>query len=93
MCDEYKSAMLFKVGEQYFIRSVTHYAVGKLEEITGGFLIFSSASWIADTGRFSDFLKSGVADEVEPIPGLYRLAIGSIVDAFDFNHVLPTEQK
>ena len=83
----------FKVGEKYFVRTVTHYMLGKLEEITGNFLVFSSASWIADTGRFADFLSNGKADEVEPVKGLYRLSVGSIVDAFDWEHNLPKEQK
>ncbi len=34
----------FKVGEKYFIRMVTHYMTGKLEEEVDGFLIFSNAA-------------------------------------------------
>ncbi len=83
----------FKIGEKYFVRTVTHYMVGKLEEITGNFMVFSNASWIADTGRFADFLKTGEASEVEPVIGLYRLAVGSVVDVFDFEHTLPKSQK
>ena len=83
----------FKVGEKYFVRCVTHYMVGKLEEITGGFLVFSHASWIAGTGRVADFLKTGKANEIEPVEGLYRVAIGSIVDAFDWKHELFNAQK
>ncbi len=90
---ETSSELPFKIGEKYFVRTVTHYMVGKLEEITGGFLVFSSASWIADTGRFSEFLKSGEPNEVEPVRGLYRLTVGSIVDAFDWEHALPTKVK
>lgn len=81
------------IGEKYFVRTVTHYMVGKLEEVRGGFLVFSNASWIADTGRFADFLKEGEANEVEPVKGLYRIAIGSVVDIFDFPHTLPSKQK
>ena len=82
-----------KIGENYFVRTVTNYMVGKLEEIVGGFLVFSSASWIPDTGRFMDFLKIGEAKEVEPVSGLYRVAIGSIVDVFEWKHNLPDKQK
>ena len=88
-----KSPLPFEIGEKYFIRTVTHYMVGKLDEITGGFLVFSNASWIADTGRFNEFLKTGEASEVEPVKGLYRIAIGAIVDAFDFKEALPSKVK
>jgi len=81
------------IGEKYFVRTVTHYMVGKLEEVKGGFLVFGSASWIADTGRFADFLKEGEPNEVEPVEGLYRVAIASVVDIFDFPHKLPDRQK
>lgn len=87
------SKLPVEIGEKYFVRTVTHYVVGKLEEISGGFLVFSSASWIADTGRFTNFLTTGEASEVEPVPGLYRVAIGSVVDIFDWQHDLPKKQK
>lgn len=81
------------IGSKYFVRTVTNYVVGKLEEIRGGFLVFSEASWIADTGRFSNFLATGEADEVEPVKGLYRVAINAVVDIFDWKHTLPKTQK
>jgi|SRR5882762_5824004 len=82
-----------QIGEKYFIRTVTHYVVGKLDDIKGNFLVFSNASWIPDTGRFSDFLKTGEANEIEPVKGLYRVAVGSIVDIFDWSHPLFDKQK
>lgn len=87
------SDLPFEVGEKYFIRTVTHYAVGLLKEIRGGFLVLENASWIPDTGRFNEFLKSGEASEVEPVKGLYRVAIGAIIDAFDFDNKLPNKVK
>lgn len=87
------SKLPVEIGEKYFVRTVTHYVVGKLEEITGGFLVFSSAAWVADTGRFTDFLNTGEANEVEPVKGLYRVAVGSVVDIFDWQHDLPKKQK
>ena len=80
------SKLPVEIGEKYFVRTVTHYVVGKLEEITGGFLVFSSAAWVADTGRFADFLNTGEASEVEPIKGLCRVNVGSVVDIFDWTH-------
>jgi len=91
--NEIKNDLPFEIGEKYFVRTVTHYVVGELKEITGGFLIFSNASWIADSGRFNEAIKNGTLNEVEPIKGRYIVAIGSIVDAFDWVHNLPTEVK
>ena len=91
--DSSGSELPVKISEKYFVRTVTHYVVGNLEEITGGFLVFSSASWVADTGRFTDFLATGEAAEIEPVKGLYRVAVGSVVDIFDWQHDLPKKQK
>lgn len=82
----------FKVGEQYFVRTVTYFQVGRLTEIVGNFLVFEDASWIADTGRFTDAIKSGNFNEVEPV-GVAIVNTAGIIDAFPFTASLPKEQK
>lgn len=82
----------FKVGKAYLIRTVTYATVGVVDGITGGFLEMSSASWVADTGRFYDALVNGALSEVEPFPNGVIVAIASIVDATLWKHKLPTEQ-
>lgn len=82
----------FKIGEKYLIRTVTYFALGKLDEITGDFLVLSESSWVADTGRFTQALANGDLNEVE-ITGACFVNMASIVDAFPWKHELPKKQK
>lgn len=83
----------FKVGESYLIRTVTMIVLGKLEKVFATELVMSSASWVADTGRFYDALKTGELSEVEPFTNDVIVGRGSIIDATVWTHKLPTEQK
>jgi hypothetical protein len=83
----------FRVGTCYLIRTVTHYAVGRVKCVVGGFLVLEDSSWVADTGRFHDTLTRGELSEVEPIPGDHIIGTGAVVDAMEWIHKLPTEQK
>lgn len=87
------SKLPFKVGKKYFIRTVTYFLTGKVKAIKGGFLVLEDAAWIADTGRFSDALKSGEFSEVEPVDVLVNLNLNSITDGFEWKHNLPRKQK
>lgn len=89
----------FQIGKAYFIRTVTMTIVGKLEKVFKDELVLSSASWIADSGRFSDALKEGLyassTSEIEPFNPNEDVIIGrgSLVDATIWEHDLPTKQK
>lgn len=83
----------FKVGEAYLIRTVTMIVLGKLEAVHDSELVMSSASWVADTGRFYDALKTGKLNEVEPFTDDVIVGRGSIIDATIWTHKLPKEQK
>jgi hypothetical protein len=79
----------WKVGQNYFIRTVTHHLLGKLEAVTQQELVMSSVSWIADDGRFNELLKAGTASEVEPAPeGEVIIGRGSLIDAYPWLHAL-----
>jgi len=80
------------VGQKLFIRTVTYHMVGKVVKRVGQFFELKDASWVADSGRFTQFIKDGVYDEVEPV-GTAWLNTQSIVDMFPWKHKLPTEQK
>ena len=88
---------VWQVGENYFIRTVTMALCGKLIEVTDKELVLEKASWVVDTGRFSDFLKSGTlssTSEVEPFPeGDVIVGRGGIIDATIWKHELLTKQK
>lgn len=83
----------FKVGDNVFIRTVTLYYTGKIIAISNGFLTLKDAAWVCDTGRFADFLKNGVANEVEPFVEDVSIPLGSIIDISKWTHKLFREQK
>lgn len=85
---------IFEIGKNYLVRTVTFTYTGKLINQDKYFLVFQSASWIPDTGRFHDALKQGSSiEEVEPYINELILSKGSIVDATIWQHDLPIVQK
>jgi len=84
----------YEVGKAYLIRTVTHYYTCKIVKVFPQELLVSDAAWIADTGRFSTALETGVLSEIEPIKGR-KIVIGrsAIVDAIPWSKALPKEQK
>ena len=81
------------IGKGYFIRTVTMHYTGRLVEVHDQELVIEEAAWIADSGRFSDALKSGDFSEVEPLEGRIVIGRGSIIDAIPYEGKLPREQK
>ena len=72
----------WQIGKFYFIRGVTLYYVGLLVAIDDQFATLDQCAWVADTGRFSEALRTGRLNEVEPYPdGCVKIGIGSICDA------------
>src|SRR5690606_38382280 len=66
------------------IRTVTHYYTGRVVGVRDGLVLLADAAWIADTGRWADFLTSGKANEVGPFPGQVGVSLGAIVDVTPF---------
>lgn len=83
----------FEVGKSYFIRTATFHCTGRLTAIYPQELVLEDAAWIADSGRFSAALHSGVYNEVEPFHKPVIVARGSIVDATEITTPLPREVK
>lgn len=83
------------VGKNVFVRTVTYFFTGYLKSVTGGFLILEKAAWIADTGRFSDALASGVMGEVEPYPPNLPvfIGVGGLIDVVEWIGALPLVKK
>lgn len=80
-------------NKNVFVRTVTHHYTGKFTHLEDGFVELSDAAWIADDGRFADFLSKGTVNEVEPYPSKTYVAISSIIDICEWNHELPRKQK
>lgn len=84
----------FKIGANYFLRTVTHHLTGRLVSVGPHELVLEDAAWIADDGRFSDALVSGNFNEVEPFPpGQVIVGRGSLIDAVEISSALPRSQK
>jgi len=82
------------VGKKVFFRTVTYHAMGEVKKVVGRFVHLKTASWVADTGRFMNFLKDGVQSnsEIEPVGEMF-LNMDTVVDFFIWKHSLPKEQK
>lgn len=85
----------FKIGEKYFIRTVTQYLTGQVVAIHGKFVEMSDAAWIAHTGEYSEALHEGakVFRNIEPYPENVTFNSDAIIDFCRWTHKLPTEQK
>ena len=86
----------FQIDKNYLIRTVTMIQIGKLTHVFDHELVLEDASWIADTGRFSETLMKGEdhLNEVEPFPnGPVIVGRGAIIDMCIWNFALPREMK
>ena len=83
----------FEIGKKYLVRTVTMIQVGRLVAVYPTELVLEDASWIADTGRFSETLKTGEYDEIEPFDKPIIIGRGSIIDATQIDSKLPKERK
>lgn len=70
------------IGHSYFIRTVTHYFTGELVWVGEKEIAITKACWIADTGRFNEFIANKTVNESEPFPKNSTVIIGrgSIID-------------
>ena len=84
----------WKVGQNYFLRTVTHHLTGKLIKVVGNELVLLDAAWIADDGRFMEAVKTGTFAEVEPYPDGIELIVNrsSLIDACIIPQI-PRSQK
>jgi hypothetical protein len=80
------------VGQNYHIRTVTHYWTGRLVYVGEQELVLEDAAWIADTGRFADMFTNGPS-EVEPVEGRVIIGRGAVVDAQEWQLQLPRKQQ
>jgi hypothetical protein len=79
----------YPVGENVMVRTVTMIQVGRLERVLEHELVLQDAAWVADTGRFAEFLVDGAVNEVEPFPaGEVIIGRGAIIDCCRWPHAL-----
>lgn len=90
-----KAVSPLRLGNTVFCRTVTHYYTGRIVMLSADEIVLSDAAWIADTGRFSVAMATGMLNEVEPYPSgqLVSLMRGAGCDVSDWPHPLPREAK
>lgn len=90
-----KSNPFMVVGTDYFIRTVTHYFTGRLVWVGDKEIVLESVAWIADTGKFSEFVNGRTVNEVEPFSSDATVIIGrgSIIDMTERIGGLPLSAK
>ena len=81
-CNERKEGP-WEIGKSYLIRTVTMIQHGKVIDVTDKEIVLTDAAWIADTGRFHDFITGKCPpSEVEPFaPGIVIVNRSAIIDA------------
>jgi hypothetical protein len=82
------------VGRNYFVRTVTDHYVGRCVGLGVHTIVLDRASWVANSGRLSVFMREGRAAEMEvevfPAAVLVRAPLtGATV--LDWPHALFTE--
>lgn len=87
--------VLLSPGRKVFIRTVTLFFTGEIAAVTEREIALRSAAWIADTGRFADFLKNGPAPdcEIEPYPDGVVINREVIIAVSPWLHELPRTQR
>ena len=80
------------IGKAFYFRTVTYHITGKVEKICGKILTLSTAAWIADSGRFTQAIKHGKLNEVEPVGNAF-INLDTVTDFFPWIHKLPVNQK
>ena len=81
------------IGGNMMIRTVTHIVTGRVVKVTAAEIVVTDAAWIADTGRFSQALNSGVLGEVEPYPNGVTVFRSCVLDVSPWAHKLPRDVK
>lgn len=86
---------ILQIGNKVFIRTVTGYYTGKIVEITPTEVVLEHGAWVAETGRFNEFLANGPGEktEIEPYPeatkGMLSVNREHITDVSIWLHDLP----
>lgn len=78
----------YEVGKNYHVRTVTMAVAGKLKAVYSNELVLENASWVADTGRFNEYLAdTSKLNENEPFKYDVIVGRGAIVDCTQVDRV------
>ena len=76
----------YVLGKSYHVRTVTMAIAGKLKAIYENELVFEKASWVADTGRFNEYLVDTTkVSENEPFKNDVIIGRGALIDCTEID--------
>jgi hypothetical protein len=84
---------VLSIGNHVVIRTVTWHYIGRVAAIDDTTVTLVDASWLADSGRWGEFLLKGTYSEVEPFPDPVDVRLDTIVDSTLYRHELPRAAK
>lgn len=88
-----ESEGLLAVGRKVYIRTITYHHIGLVTHVDDKEVRLAQSSWVAESARWSECLREGKLNEVEPAPPGDEMGISraAIVDYFSWSHALPTK--
>ncbi len=89
--NQQQSKSFMEVGKAYMVRCVTYHYTGRVTRVSADEVELEEAAWIAVSGRWNEFLTTGIPTEVEPYEDPIVLNRAVIVDYTLFPHALPRE--
>ena len=82
------------VGKKIFVRTVTYHLLGEVTKVVGNLVFMENASWVADSKRFSEFVKGKISDDAEiEYVGDYFFNIQSVTDGCFWKGKLPNKTQ
>jgi hypothetical protein len=88
-----KQSFSLTVGTAVVVRGIPFHYIGRIAEVQARGIVLEDAGWLADSARWSDFLKNGTINEYEPYPDPVWISWDVIADVTPWRHALPLAQK
>ena len=86
-----------EIGKAYLFRTIGYHWIGRVTSINGRWLTLDDASWVADTGRYSESLAGKIgtisSSELEPSPRPVIVNSDHVTDAVSYPFEIPRSVK
>ncbi len=86
--------LIGEVGKHYFVRTVTFAYIGRLSALTSDIFQLDNATWIAATGPFGQFVRTGDTEEKDSYPCNLKINLrrALIIETFEWPSDLPDSE-
>ena len=79
----------FAIGTVIAIRALPFHYLGRLDRVAHDHIRLTDASWLASSGRWSEFCRAGTLSEAEPYAGPVSVRCDVVADVSAWPHDLP----